>query len=81
MYELHLPTLHTRLLPVKLAGGSRCFVEKRDGSLIAISLSAAPIRDDNRKVKGIIGFLTDITERKRSEEALKQAEEKYRDDF
>lgn len=73
--------LHTRLLSGETLRGVEVLRRKRDGSLITVSLSAAPIRDASRKVKGIIGFLADITERKHSEEALKQAEEKYRTIF
>ncbi len=73
--------LHSRLLSGETLRGVEVLRRKRDGSLVTVSLSAAPIRDASRKVKGIIGFLADITERKRSEEALKQAEEKYRTIF
>jgi len=37
--------------------------------------------DSAGEVLGVEGFITDITERKRSEEALRQAEEKYRSIF
>jgi diguanylate cyclase (GGDEF)-like protein/PAS domain S-box-containing protein len=37
--------------------------------------------DNTGKVLGVEGFITDITERKRSEEALQQAEAKYRSIF
>ena len=37
--------------------------------------------DDNGKVLGLEGFITDITDRKRTEEALRQAERKYRSIF
>jgi two-component system cell cycle sensor histidine kinase/response regulator CckA len=73
--------LHTRLLSGETLRGVEVLRRKRDGSLVTVSLSAAPIRDASRKVKGIIGFLADITERKCSEEALKRAEEKYRTIF
>jgi len=73
--------IHLRLLSGETLRGIEVCREKRDGSSVTISLSAAPIRDANRRVKGILGFLADITDRKRSEEALRQAEEKYRTIF
>jgi PAS domain S-box-containing protein len=38
----------------------------------------APVYDEEGKVMGIVGITTDITERKRMEEALRASEEKYR---
>ncbi|MGA8270059.1 MAG: PAS domain S-box protein [Candidatus Sulfotelmatobacter sp.] len=73
--------MHTRLLSGETLRGVEVLQRRRDGSLVTISLSAAPIRDANRKVKGILGFLPDVTEKKRSEMALRRAEEKYRTIF
>jgi two-component system, cell cycle sensor histidine kinase and response regulator CckA len=73
--------MHKRLLSGEILTGVEVRRQKRDGSLLTISLSATPLWDEHRKVKGIIGFLTDITDRKRSEEALRRAEEKYRSIF
>jgi two-component system, cell cycle sensor histidine kinase and response regulator CckA len=73
--------LHTRLLSGETVRGVEVLRQTRNGSFVTISLSAAPIRDASRKVKGILGFMADITEQKRSEEALRQAEEKYRTIF
>jgi two-component system cell cycle sensor histidine kinase/response regulator CckA len=73
--------LHSRLLSGETLRGIEVVRQKRDGSLVTVSLSAAPIRDASRRVKGILGFLADITDRKRSEEALRSAEEKYRTIF
>ena len=70
---------------ILLTGGTLTGVEvprcKRDGSMVTISLSAAPLWDAKHRVRGIIGFLNDITERKRSEERLRAAEENYRSIF
>ncbi|MCK4494831.1 MAG: PAS domain S-box protein, partial [Candidatus Aminicenantes bacterium] len=38
----------------------------------------SPVRDENGEVIGMIGVSTDITERKRAEEALRESEEKLR---
>ncbi len=73
--------LHQRLLAGETLTGVEVRRQKRDGSLVTISLSAIPMWDQNHKVKGIIKFLTDITESKRSEEALRVAEAKYRSIF
>jgi PAS domain S-box-containing protein len=70
--------LHSRLLAGEIVRGVDVLRQTRDGSILAIKMSAAPIRDETRKVKGIIGFLTNITDMQRSETALRQAEQKYR---
>lgn len=43
----------------------------RDGSLIDVSFSAAPLYDADHHIRGFIGLAEDITARKRAEEALK----------
>jgi diguanylate cyclase (GGDEF)-like protein/PAS domain S-box-containing protein len=45
--------------------------QKRDGTLIDISLSAAPMYDTHGQVAGIVGVLTDITERLQMMNTLK----------
>ncbi|MDN7025850.1 PAS domain S-box protein [Methanoculleus sp. FWC-SCC1] len=49
----------------------------RDGSLHHVVTSSRPLTDDGRLV-GLIGVLTDITDRKLAEEALRKSEEMYR---
>lgn len=73
--------LHEKFLSGQIAMGVEVVRRKRDGSCVTVSLSAAPIRDVNQKVKGILGFLANVTERKKAEEALRQAEQKYRTIF
>jgi PAS domain S-box-containing protein len=46
----------------------------RDGSLIDTVISAAPIREANGKVAGVIATMIDVTQRKRSERALAASE-------
>jgi len=73
--------MHRRLLSGETLTGLEVRRRRRDGSLVTMSLSATPMRDDNGQIKGIIGFFTDITERRNAEDALKRTEEKYRSIF
>jgi PAS domain S-box-containing protein len=44
-------------------------------------LRSYPVRDDRGALIGIVEIVTDITERRRAEEALRQSEQKYRELF
>ncbi|MFL6210413.1 MAG: PAS domain S-box protein [Pyrinomonadaceae bacterium] len=54
---------------------------RKDGSYIWVILSVTPIRDEQGEVTGALAMLTDISERKRAEEAQRRSEEKYRGIF
>ncbi len=51
---------------------------KKDGSLIDISISTAPLYGPGGRVIGIISVSADITERKRAEESLRLSEQQFR---
>jgi PAS domain S-box-containing protein len=73
--------LRLRMLSGETLTGIEVRRQKRDGTRVDMSLCATCLRDKDNKVRGTIGFLTDITERKRAERSLREAEEKYRSIF
>lgn len=50
-------------------------LRKKDGEVIWVIVSGAPIIESNGKVTGSVGIHLDITERKRTQEALEEARE------
>ncbi|MGI8835877.1 MAG: PAS domain S-box protein [Pyrinomonadaceae bacterium] len=53
-------------------------VQRRDGTTFPAQIVNSPINDDNGTLIGIVGVSSDITERKRVEQALRESENKYR---
>jgi PAS domain S-box-containing protein len=51
---------------------------RRDGSVFWVLLNAQAIYDEHGELLHYQGFISDITERKRIEESLRESEEKYR---
>ena len=62
----------------KLARREETLRRRKDGSLICVSLIASPVRDSSGKIVGASSIAHDITERKRTREALKESEERLR---
>jgi PAS domain S-box-containing protein len=52
--------------------------QRPDGKRFDLLMSAGPLRDSQQRVLGCVFTLSDITERKRAEESLRQNEEKLR---
>ncbi len=52
-----------------------------DGTMIRLLSYASPLRDEQGKVRGVIGGFVDITEREQIKEALRTSEERFRRAF
>jgi len=69
----------TRLLEERGAvEGFEAQMFRKDGSVVWVSISARVVRDNARQILYYEGMAEEITERKRSEEALRESEQKYR---
>ncbi|HEU4753240.1 MAG TPA: PAS domain S-box protein, partial [Armatimonadota bacterium] len=59
-----------------VAGESVCESEvrrqRRDGSLVDVGLATAALREADGRVNGVLGVLTDLSQRKQSEEQIRQ---------
>ncbi|WP_326509373.1 PAS domain S-box protein [Noviherbaspirillum album] len=64
------------------AGGAGMIIEKqysrKDGSLMWATSSVSALRDQQGRFQGIVAIVVDISESKRSNEALRRSEERYR---
>lgn len=51
----------------------------KEGKILTLIFSGAPLRDDKGSIRGSMTILSDVTQRKLFEQELKQSEAKYRD--
>jgi PAS domain S-box-containing protein len=51
---------------------------RKDGTLVDVSISTAPLTDAAGKSRGVVALVADVTERKRAEEALRVSETRFR---
>ncbi|RQW81060.1 MAG: PAS domain S-box protein [Methanothrix sp.] len=86
IFDLKLPT-GKKLLPVSAALQGEVLLEaeaslkRSDGILFDLLLNAGPLKSADGNIIGCVVTTTDITERKRMENALRVSEARYRDLF
>lgn len=49
-----------------------------DGRQVTLAMNAAPLRDDAGQIVGVVLTLTDMSQRRQAEEAVRRSEERYR---
>jgi PAS domain S-box-containing protein len=72
----HLERIHHNLYGISEAFDAR--FRRKDGSEVLVLGSASPLRDDQGNVVGALGMFTDVTQRRRTEQALHRSEALYR---
>jgi len=72
------PVINTKLLQTGAIKNEELQLKRLDGSGFTGSVSAIAIKDAAGEIKYFDGFIEDISDRKKAEEALRQSEEKYR---
>ncbi len=55
--------------------------QRKDGTLIHLNASSATLRSDDGEVIALVGIFEDITERKKTEETLRESERRFRGAF
>jgi PAS domain S-box-containing protein len=61
-----------------VSGESDTVFVRPDGGLVPVILSRSPLRDGRGRIVGVVTTIKDVTERRRSEEALRRSEEQLR---
>ncbi|MFI5144242.1 MAG: PAS domain S-box protein [Ignavibacteria bacterium] len=56
-------------------------LKSHNGNEISIDHSAAPMRDESGKITGVVIIFTDITDRRKAENALKESEKRFKNLF
>jgi len=70
--------INAKLLQAGAIKNEEIQLKHRDGSEFTGSVSAIAIKDETGEIQYFDGFIQDISDRKKAEEALRESEEKYR---
>jgi len=61
--------------------GYECQLKRKDGTALWVSLNSRRVFGKDGRALGIEGFIEDITERKRTQDALRRSEERFAQAF
>lgn len=70
--------LYRRILNGEQFSGLEALKLRKDGSKFYADVTISPVKDESGNIIAFVGVERDITEKKRTEQALKESEERYR---
>jgi PAS domain S-box-containing protein len=70
--------LYARILAGETVSQFECLRRRKDGRQIHVSLTYSPLKDSRGTIIGVSGIVRDITQARVTQEALREADEKYR---
>lgn len=70
--------LFSKVISGTAYGGSEVWRQTKDGRSIFVNVSTAPLRDASGSIIGAMGVIQDITENKKTDDALRESEERLR---
>ena len=76
-----LAALLERSLDEEVVTGTELRQKRKDGALLDLRVFGAPLTDEENKVRGVVGMLTDVTERNLIFEAFRESKERFQSAF
>lgn len=78
MWDEYMAAIDTQIHQGRSLHGVETVRRRKDGSLVEVSISTAPLYDGTGETIGVIGVIADITERRRAQAAEREYQDRLR---